>query len=231
MDLNIEKKIEKISLLFRIHDYEQAERVLRSLFREHPGIAKEQNLDVLLAISLYKQNKLDATLQTLKTAVQDNTSSMELNLSLAVCLCDLGQYEEASKIFATAKNLGFSMYKTSLEAEFHRRSAELLRFLGHPGNSLVEWAQSTVVDSASLNTELQIANTYLENKKYSEAVEYLKKLVKKYPSSITTRTLLGIAYFSKSESSEARQVWKDALELNPKAREPKILLDSLEYAS
>lgn len=228
MKPNLEKKIEKIKLLFRIQDYQQAELLLDSLFKENPGLKIQDGWDALHIATLYKQNKIDATIAALKSAIEENPSSTELTLCLAVSLCDQGSYEEAGQILSNAKSLGFVPYKKRLEGEFHRKISELQQFLGSSDLSLKNWSNYTLHETASLETELQIASYFLENRKILEAITLLNSLLSKYENSSQIRTLLGLAYYIKNEKSEADKAWRAALAKNPKAREPRIFLDNLE---
>jgi len=135
MDLSLEKKLEKVGLLFRIHRYEGAEKILASLLQEHPNFAHEHDLHALYATALYKQNKLEQTSEALRTALSKYPQSIELNLCLAANLSDLGSYEEAAEIFAKAKDFGFSSYRESIETSYRKKIADLNTFLEMPGHS------------------------------------------------------------------------------------------------
>lgn len=227
IDLNLEKKIEKINLLFRIHRYDGAEDILSSLEKEFPGLAKEIPIDSLRAVSLYKQSKLDLAIEHLKNSISEHPDSIELKLCLAACLSDIGSYEEAAIVFSHCKKLGFSSYKTSLEAEFRRKSAELEKFLGNLDETIKELEEVKTLKSCSLKTQLETALAYLEKKNFMKASLELENLCKVYPSSVRIHTLLGLAHFSSGRISKAKEAWEKAIEINPEARDPKIFLNNI----
>lgn len=224
MKAYIQKKIQNIHLLFKIQQYGKAEQALLKLEQEYPGSFQKYELATDYAACLYRQNKIHETLKFLRESLSQNPKQTSLQHCLSVCLADIGAYSEASEAFKKAEK-AFEEKEINLEMTWRQELASLKKAKGSIKESLEDFEYYLAMKTPSLESLLLIAKTYLEDEKAIRASELLEKHIKVYSTSSKAYILLGLSYYKQKALLKAQKAWRRALELNPRAKEPKVFLD------
>jgi TolA-binding protein len=198
------------------------------------GEANAQTASYNLGYSLLKQNKYTEALPYFETAQKTsgpNAQRIATDAALrsADCYYMLRQFPKALSLYDRIINnnepgADYATYQKAVILGLQGKQAEKLALLKQLGNKF---------PSSGFNneTDIEIANTYLSEEKYTEAIPFLENVLQKQPNGPNApRALLklGLSYYNKDNDSKALSYYRQVVEKFPGSPEANEALQSMK---
>ena len=148
-------------------------------------------------------------IELLQQAVRLDPTNPLLYHSLGAKLEKSGRYDEAMKLYRTARENGVD------DARLHSRRGDLLVRAGKKAEAIPEYEQSVRMDPADVATEANLATAYLELGRLADAERILNSIVALDPSNAAAQNGLGVLAIQRNNGTVARGYFEKAVELDP----------------
>ena len=155
-------------------------------------------------------------------------------ISLSVLYNDIGQYEEAKKIFEVAnKRVKSGQSDTFLEdghinRKFslkHYELAEMYFTYNRFDEALFEYNKVRNLDPENNEVRIKIAKTYAKKNYLNKAFDELKTLKQECPNYLPARIALGVLYYGCGKILEAQSEWEKVISKDPRNDEALMYLN------
>jgi tetratricopeptide (TPR) repeat protein len=155
-----------------------------------------------------------------------NPEHTDAAISLSVLYNDIGQYEDAKKVFDTAnervkgKNKGGSglMEDKHINKKFaskHYEIADLYLSYNRYDEALFEFNKVVGLDPENLEARIKIAKVYAKKGFVAKAIEELRNLKNEEPNYAPARIALGVIHYGNGNVLEAQSEWEKVLMKDP----------------
>jgi tetratricopeptide (TPR) repeat protein len=186
----------------------------------------------------YLKGEMAKAIKAFKLILQIDPHHTEAAVSLSVILNDIGRYEEASKVYASAnQNVGTNKdfpddphlnKKFSLK---HYELAELYYRHNRYDEALFEYNKARDLDLSNLELRIKIAKVYSKKGFFAKAQEELTRLKSEHPEFIPARIAMGLLFYSQGQIVEAQSEWRFALSKEPQNEQIKTYLKISDNAT
>ncbi len=156
----------------------------------------------------------------------------DASISLSVILNDIGQYEEAQKIFeaanANVKKKDQGVADPHINKKFslrHFELAEMYFSYQRFDEALFEYNKAIGLDPENLEIRIKLAKVYSKKGYLSKAFEELRRLKSESPAYIPARVALGLLHYGKGNTIEAQTEWQSALHKDPTNQELQMYIN------
>ena len=209
--------------------FEAAEKTIDAAIRHYGPLAQ---LYFLMGITHHRQSKFTTALKALKKATEIDPQHTEAILSLAVTLCDLGQYDQASdtlQITNQNSNLSPTRPQQALQmvAQTHEENGQQYLILGRTAEALREFQKALLICPNLVELRYKIARIYYKNGQFKNAENELEEILK-IKDWTDAKILLGLIKHQMGKTQSARDHWVRAQQMNP---DNKIARALLRYTS
>jgi tetratricopeptide (TPR) repeat protein len=211
--------------------YQKASFFLKKALEKNPDYPDINNL---MGVSLSLSGRYKEAVTYFKRAVKANPEYIEGHINYALTLNQLGQVEKASDEFEIAEKLEMERDSEMEKVEFSVRA----RIANVHKDAAVLYASIERIDEAILELEKALkfapnfhdirtllGEMYIKKGDYSEAKEVLKEVLTRSGDFVPAAVKLGFCYYKQDDKEMAREIWKKALELDPKNKSLKMYLD------
>ncbi len=181
----------------------------------------------LLKLEEYKQAEL--TFKEVATNISNTSSPLvqDAYIRLADCFFMQKQYKPAQKIYddiiaLNLKNADYALYQTGIIAGANNKNIDKIKWMK---DLLVKYPNSTL----NADANIEIANSFLADEKYEEALEPLKKVLNNneakalWPQGFLKN---GIAYFNTDKNDESLSNFTKLVQQYPNSQESD---EAIEY--
>ena len=192
-----------------------------------------------LATMAHNQGEIGKAIKSFKKVLELSPGHTDAALSLSVLYNDIGQYEDAKKIFQRTneriKNSSFEGIEDEhVNKKFsirHYELAELYMSYNRCDEALFEYNKAITLDKNNLEVHIKIAKVYAKKNFISKSFDQLRKLKNEHPEYMPARISLGVLYYSCGKVLEAQGEWQKVLARDPKNSQASMYLNLSQTAS
>lgn len=221
---------------FKKKDYKNA----LLAFNEILEVEKKVPEDVFFYLGniFHEKGELGKAIKSFQRVLEINPNHTDAAISLSVLYNDIGRYEEAKKLFATAdmrvKSSTSGVVDEHINKKFsykHYELAEMYASYNRFEEALSEYDKAIKLDQTNHEVKLKLAKLYSKRGYISKAFETLKKLKQDDPTYFAGRIALGLLYYGNSNVVEAQIEWRGVLAQDPKNQEAMMYMKMSERAT
>lgn len=220
---NNEQLLKTARECFEKLEYKKAQVVLSEIIE-----SDDRNVDALflLANIFHINGEIGKAIKAFNKVLNLNPEHTDAAISLSVLYNDIGQYEDAKKVFDTAnervkgKNKGGSglMEDKHINKKFaskHYEIADLYLSYNRYDEALFEFNKVVGLDPENLEARIKIAKVYAKKGFVAKAIEELRNLKNEEPSYAPARIALGVIHYGNGNVLEAQSEWEKVLIKDP----------------
>jgi tetratricopeptide (TPR) repeat protein len=237
MSSSVEKNLNQVRALIKTNDYKKAEQYLSRLIS-----LGENDSSVYFELgNLYHlKGEIGRAIKSFKKTLEINPTHTDASISLSVLLNDVGQYDQARKVFedtdrrvkqGASGNLIEDKHINKKFSLKHLELADLYLTYNRFDEALFELKKASALDPENLEFKLKLARIYSKKGFKGKAVEELVKLKNENPDYHEARVALGVLYFGLGNVLEAQTEWDKVLTKDPKNIDARTYLELSKNAS
>jgi tetratricopeptide (TPR) repeat protein len=192
----------------------------------------EQYPDVhhMLGCIYHQLGEFESAERAFTRALELNPGYVEAALNLAIVCNDLGQYERAQAVYATAlsavKNTGrevsgdapIDSYTKGKLANLHAAVGDGYVSVRRPTDAAIEYRRALTLCPGFVDLRLKLANALRDAGQGEAALGEYRLAVHNAPAYLPARVALGAALHAVGKVDEARAQWEEVLKQDPAHR-------------
>lgn len=210
---------------------------------ETPNVEKQILVETYfhLANIFHFRGEIGKAIKSFNKVLNLDPSHTDASISLSVLYNDIGQYEEAKKIFKQADERVKAVHSTLGEIEDqhinkkfsqrHYELAEMYMTYQRFDEALFEYNKSIKLDPSHLEARLKVAKAYAKKNFSNKALEELKKLKNEFPHYLPARNALGVLYYGNGCILEAQSEWERVIAKDPRNEEAQMYMNLSKTAT
>ena len=235
--MNIEKNLNQVRALIKSHEFKKAEKYLGAMIT---GGGDDSNVYFELGNLYHTRGEIGRAIKSFKKTLELEPSHTDASISLSVLLNDVGQYDEARKVFEETDRRvkkgesGSLIDDKHINKKFslkHLELADLYLTYNRFDEALFELKKASALDPENLDFRLKLAKIYSKKGFKGKAVDELAKLKNEQPDYLEARVALGVVYFGLGNILEAQTEWEKVLSKDPKNADAITYLELSKNAS
>lgn len=219
---NNEQLLKTARECFEKQEYKKAQVVLNEIIE-----SDDRNVDAvfLLANIFHINGEIGKAIKAFNKVLNLNPEHTDAAISLSVLYNDIGQYEDAKKVFDTAnervkgKNKGAGLMEDKhINKKFagkHYELADLYLSYNRYDEALFEFNKVVGLDPENLDARIKIAKVYAKKGFVAKAIEELRNLKNEEPNYAPARIALGVIHYGNGNVLEAQSEWEKVLIKDP----------------
>jgi tetratricopeptide (TPR) repeat protein len=219
---NNEQLLKTARECFDKQEYKKAQVVLNEIIE-----SDDRNVDALflLANIFHINGEIGKAIKAFTKVLNLNPEHTDAAISLSVLYNDIGQYEDAKKVFDTAnervkgKNKGSGLMEDKhINKKFaskHYEIADLYLSYNRYDEALFEFNKVIGLDPENLEARIKIAKVYAKKGFIAKAIEELRNLKNEEPAYAPARIALGVIHYGNGNVLEAQAEWEKVLIKDP----------------
>jgi tetratricopeptide (TPR) repeat protein len=235
---NNEQLLKAAREYFDRQDYKKAQIVLSDIVE-----SDDKNVEAffLLANIFHINGEIGKAIKAFNKVLLLSPEHTDAAISLSVLYNDIGQYDEAKKVFETAservkgKNKGKGLLEDKhINKKFaskHFEIAEMYFSYNRYDEALFEYNKVISLDPEDLVARIKIAKTYAKKGFIAKAIEELRSLKNQEPGYAPARISLGVIHYGNGNVLEAQAEWKKVLLKDPFHSEASMYLNLSKTAT
>ena len=220
-------------LLMR-RDFAQAGQLISDKLAREPDSPDAYYLQGVLT---YFQGQMGPTIESFKRALSIDPRHTDAAICLSVLLNDVGQYEEAKKVFEQANQSVAHKRAGGMDpgidrkfAVKHLELADLYFRYRRYDESIEEYGKAILLDPGVLDIRIRRAKAYAKKGFLTRAMQELQQLKNEQPTYIPARIQLGLLHYSQGNILDAELEWEAVLQTEPGHREATAYLEMAKQA-
>ncbi|NOT79175.1 MAG: tetratricopeptide repeat protein [Bacteriovoracaceae bacterium] len=207
---------------FDKQEYKKAQVVLNEIID-----SDDKNIEALflLANIFHINGEIGKAIKAFNKVLNLNPEHTDAAISLSVLYNDIGQYDQAKKVFDTAndrvkgKNKGSGLLEDKhINKKFaskHYELADLYLSYNRYDEALFEFNKVVGLDPENLEARIKISKVYAKKGFVVKAIEELRNLKNEEPSYAPARIALGVIHYGNGNVIEAQTEWEKVLIKDP----------------
>ncbi len=219
---NNEQLLKTARECFDKQEYKKSQIVLNEIIE-----SDDRNVDALflLANIFHINGEIGKAIKAFNKVLNLNPEHTDAAISLSVLYNDIGQYEDAKKVFDTAnervkgKNKGTGLMEDKhINKKFaskHYEIADLYLSYNRYDEALFEFNKVVGLDPENLEARIKIAKVYAKKGFIAKAIEELRNLKNEEPNYAPARIALGVIHYGNGNVLEAQSEWEKVLMKDP----------------
>ncbi len=220
--MNNEKSLNQVRVLIKSHEFKKAEKYLSTMISGGSG---DSSVYFELGNLYHTRGEIGRAIKSFKKTLELEPSHTDASISLSVLLNDVGQYNEARKVFEETDrrvkkgDSGSLIDDKHINKKFslkHLELADLYLTYNRFDEALFELKKASALDPENLQFRLKLAKIYSKKGFKGKAVDELVKLKNEKPDYLEARVALGVVYFGLGNILEAQTEWEKVLSKEPK---------------
>lgn len=192
-----------------------------------------------LASIYYQQGKISLAIKFFRKVLELDENYTDAAISLSVLLNDIGQYDEAKKVFEVQslkikRSEEGGIIDPHINRKFgfkHFELGDLYFGYDRYDEALFEYEKSLRLNPDSPDSIVQIAKVYAKKGHVTKALELLRKAKVEHPNHLSIRVSLGILLFGNGNVIEAEEEWSKVVEKDPKNSDALMYLKLAQTAT
>lgn len=185
-------------------------------------------------VAEYQTANIKEAILYLSKALEIDPLHTDASICLSVIYSDLGQYDEAKKVFETA-NRSITHRRQNADlgidqrfAMKHLELADLYFRYRRYDEALEQYTQSINLDPTQDDVRVRRARTLAKKGLISRAMDELQSLKKESPFKSAARIQIGLLHISQGNVLDAELEWESILQIDPNNEEAKNYLRLLK---
>lgn len=183
----------------------------------------DQYADVfnMMGVIHHMEGRFTAAIDSFKKALTVNPRYTEALLNLAVLYNDLGQYDDAKKLYGQVRKKGKTP-KPNIEpvlrgklSNLHSNIGDIYRSVGSQKLAIDEYEKALRLNPTYIDIRTKLGQCYREDGQLKKAQKELKDALKVNKAYAPARVQLGLTYYSMGRIAEAKKEWKAVLTTSP----------------
>ena len=225
----------KAKELFEKREYKKAQILLSDIIEtERDDKELLSKVFFLMGNIFHIRGEVGKAIKAFNKCLSLDPSHTDASISLSVLYNDIGQYEEATRIFETAnKRVKSGQSEDFLEdghinkkfAAKHFELAEMYFTYNRLDEALFEYTKVRNLDPSNHEVRIKIAKTYAKKGFVNKSFDELKSLALEEPNYAPARIALGVLYYGNGKILEAQAEWEKVLIKYPKNEEALMYLN------
>jgi tetratricopeptide (TPR) repeat protein len=219
---NNEQLLKTARECFEKQEYKKSQMVLNEIIE-----SDDRNVDALflLANIFHINGEIGKAIKAFTKVLNLNPEHTDAAISLSVLYNDIGQYEDAKKVFDTAnervkgKNKGTGLMEDKhINKKFaskHYEIADLYLSYNRYDEALFEFNKVVGLDPENLEARIKIAKVYAKKGFIAKAIEELRNLKNEEPNYAPARIALGVIHYGNGNVLDAQAEWEKVLMKDP----------------
>jgi len=232
----MDEKLKQAIALGREHyekrEYDKAEQYLSQIVSGAAASSQNAFADIhnMMGVIRHDRGELEAARDAFKRALEINPAYTEAALSLAVTYNDLGQYEEAQKVYGSVIRRDPKGHQESDKfalgkiANLHAGVAEAYLEVGMPNEAVNEYRAAIRLCPKFADLRVKLAGVYQQMGDLQAARYELAEAVAVRPDYGPARVALGVLLLVSGQRQEAMRVWQEALDRDPTNKSAEMYL-------
>lgn len=204
-------------------EYKKSQMILNEIVESDGGHVEAI---FLLANIFHINGEIGKAIKAFNRVLQLNPEHTDAAISLSVLYNDIGQYEDAKRVFELANDrvkgnvrgthgLLEDKHINRKFASKHYELADLYLSYNRYDEALFEFNKVTGLDPENLEAKIKIAKVYAKKGFISKAIEELKKLKNEEPNYAPAKIALGVIYYGNGDVLQAQSEWERVLLKEP----------------
>ncbi len=219
---NNESLLKSAKECFDKQEYRKSQMILSEIIE-----SDDRNADALFLMAniFHINGEIGKAIKAFTKVLNLAPEHTDAAISLSVLYNDIGQYEDAKKVFDNAndrvrgKNKGSGLLEDKhINKKFaskHYELADLYMSYNRYDEALFEFNKVVALDSENLEARIKIAKVYAKKGFVAKAIEELKNLKNEEPSYSPARIALGVIHYGNGNVIEAQTEWEKVLIKDP----------------
>jgi tetratricopeptide (TPR) repeat protein len=183
----------------------------------------ERYADVLnmMGVIHHADGRFSSAIEMFKRALSINPRYTEAIMNLAVLYNDLGQYDDAKKLYQQRKHIP-KVKGQAIEpvlrgklSNLHASIGDIYRSAGVHKLAIDEFEKALKLNPTYVDIKNKLGQSLREDGQTSKALKVLKEATKAKSGYAPARIQLGLTYYAMGKISEAKKEWKAALAKDP----------------
>lgn len=229
---NNEQLIKSARECFDKLEYKKSQVILNEIIE-----SDDHNVDAffLLANIFHINGEIGKAIKAFTKVLALNPEHTDAAISLSVLYNDIGQYEDARKVFESAnervkgKSKGPGLLEDKhINKKFsskHYEIADLYLSYNRYDEALFEYNKVIGLDPENLEAKIKIAKVYAKKGFTAKAIEELRTLKNEEPNYAPARIALGVLHYGNGNILEAQTEWEKVLLKDPFHSEASMYLN------
>lgn len=218
MEPLLQDLIERGKKSFKNRDFIRAERCFLAVTREgrqYPDILN------LLGVIYHHQGKFNNAIDSFKQAIAINPDYLEASLNLAVLYNDLGQYQEARKLYnrlgkkTAGQRSSIDPILKGRMANQHAEMGDTYRRLGYFKEAVEEYEKALGLAPEFSDIRLRLGVALREMGQLTRSKRELKKVAHQKPYYHKGLIQLGVTLYMGGQKKEAAREWQHVMKRDP----------------
>ena len=212
---------------FQAREYEQAEKCLSEVVKEHRGFADIFNI---LGLIYHQQGRFEHAQEAFEEAIRINPNYTEAALNLAVTYNDLGKYAQAREIYSRtiarshASPRCLDSFARGKIANMHADLGAAYAGIALYSEAVNEYRKALELCPTFADLRTRLANVYRDMGDLQAALVELEIVKQQNPRYVPGRVSLGVTLFSLGRRDEAQPEWEAALAFDPQHKAAKFYM-------
>lgn len=219
---NSEQLLKSAKDCFERQEYKKTQMILNEIID-----SDDKNVEALFLMAniFHINGEIGKAIKAFTRVLNLSPEHTDAAISLSVLYNDIGQYEDAKKVFDTAservkgKSKGHGLIEDKhINKKFaskHYELADLYMSYNRYDEALFEFNKVVGLDSENLEARIKIAKVYAKKGFISKAIEELKNLKNEEPQYAPARIALGVIHYGNGNVIEAQTEWEKVLIKDP----------------
>ncbi len=235
---NNEQLLKTARECFDKQEYKKAQVVLNEIIE-----SDDKNIDALFLVAniFHINGEIGKAIKAFTKVLTLNPEHTDSAISLSVLYNDIGQYEEARKVFEKAnervksKGAGTGLMEdTHINKKYsskHFELADLYLSYNRYDEALFEFNKVVALDPTNLEAKIKIAKVYAKKGFIAKAIEELRTLKNEEPNYAPARIALGVIHYGNGNVLEAQAEWEKVILKDPFNQEASMYLNLSKTAT
>lgn len=235
---NNEELLKVAKECFEKQDYKKAQIILNDIIE-----SDDKNVEAmfLMANLFHINGEIGKAIKAFSRVLTLSPEHTDAAISLSVLYNDIGQYEEAKKVFEKANervkgnNKGTGLIEDKhINKKFslkHLELADLYLSYNRYDEALFEYNKVMALDEECLEARIKIAKVYAKKGFIAKAIEELRSLKNEKPNFYPARIALGVIHYGNGNVLEAQSEWEKVILKDPFNNEANMYLNLSKVAT
>jgi len=213
-------------------EYEKAEYQLAQVIANpNHGFADIHNM---MGVIQHDKGELDRARDEFREALRLNPRYTEAALNLSVTFNDLGEYEEAQRIYRTvvrkdaADEDGIDPFAKGKIANLHAELAQAYLEVGLVNEAIQELRNGVRLRPQFADLRVRLGEVYQQAGDLAAAKYEFAEAIRVKPNYARAHTAMGLALLVSGQRGKAIEQWKRALEISPDDKSAQMYLRMAE---
>jgi tetratricopeptide (TPR) repeat protein len=227
MDEDTKQAIALAREYYEKHEYDLAERQLEKVAEATRGFADMHNMRGVIH---HDRGRLEQARDEFEQALAINPSYTEAALNLAVTYNDLGNYEDAQRVYKStvhrngATSEAIDPFAKGKIANLHAELAQAYLDVGLPNEAVQEYRNAIRLCPDFADLRVKLAAVYQQMGDLSAARFELGEAIRVRPRYIPARVAMGVLLLITGHRHKAIEEWEEALRREPDNKSARMYL-------